>query len=57
MILSVVVLIGAGAFFALKGPDLTPIESEYLDFKPGTKPSPEMKATEESDKFKTKGML
>ena len=52
-----VILIAAGAFFALKGPDLTPIESEYLDFKLGSKPSPEMKATEESDKFKTKGEI
>ena len=54
VILLVVILIAAVAFFALKGPDLTPIESEYLDFKLGAKASPEMKATEESDKFKTK---
>ena len=52
-----VILVIAGAFIFLKGPDLTPIESEYLDFKLGAKASPEMKATEESDKFKTKGEI
>ena len=57
VILLVVILIAAGAFFALKGPDLTPIESEYLDFKLGAKASPEMKATEESDKFKTQSEI
>jgi len=55
--LIVVILVIAGAFIFLKGPDLTPIESEYLDFKLGAKASPEMKATEESDKFKTKSEI
>jgi len=57
VIILVLVLIAVGAFFALKGPDLTPKESEYLDFKLGAKPSPEMKATAESDIFKTKGEI
>ncbi len=57
VIILVVVLIAAGAFFALKGPDLTPKESEYLEFKLGAKASPEMKATEETQLFKVKGEI
>ncbi len=57
VILLVVILIAAGAFFAFKGPDLTPIESEYLDFKFGAKADEQMRATAETDKFKTKGEI
>ncbi len=57
VIILVIVLIAAGAFIFLKGPDLTPKESEYLDFKLGAKASPEMKATAESDTFKTKSEI
>lgn len=52
-ILLVIILAVAGAFYIMK-PHLNPMESEYLDFKLGAKASPEMKATGESDKFKTK---
>ena len=57
VIVVVIILIAVGAFFALKGPDLTLIESEYLDFKLGAKADPQMKATDESDVFKTKGEI
>jgi hypothetical protein len=52
-ILLVIILALAGAFYIMK-PHLVPMESEYLEFKLGAKASPEMKATAESDKFKTK---
>ena len=57
VIILVVILIAAGAFIFLKGPDLTPKESEYLEFKLGAKASPEMKATEETQLFKVKGEI
>ncbi len=55
-ILIVIILAVAGAFYIMK-PHLNPMESEYLDFKLGSKASPEMKATDESDKFKTKSEI
>ncbi len=56
VILLVIILAVAGAFYIMK-PHLLPMESEYLDFKLGAKASPEMKATAESDKFKTKSEI
>ena len=57
VILIVVILVIAGAFIFLKGPDLTPKESEYLDFKLGAKADEQMRATAESYAFKTKSEI
>jgi len=51
----IIVLIG-GALFILR-PTLTPLESEYLEFKVGAKADAQMKATEEADMFKLKGEI
>lgn len=55
--LIVVILVIAGAFIFLKGPDLTPKDSEYLEFKLGAKADDQMRATEETQLFKAKGTI
>jgi len=50
----VVILIAAGVFFVMKQMAIVPMESEYFDFKLGSKYNNDMKVTEESYKFKVK---
>lgn len=52
----VLILVVAGSVYVLK-PHPAPLESEYLEFRLGAKPSPEMKATEETLMFKTNGEI
>jgi hypothetical protein len=52
----VLILIVAGSVYVLK-PHPAALESEYLEFRLGAKPSPEMKATEETLLFKTNGEI
>lgn len=52
----VLILVVAGSVYVLK-PHPAALESEYLEFRLGAKPSPEMKATEETLLFKTNGEI
>jgi len=52
----VLILVVAGSVYVLK-PHPAALESEYLEFRLGAKPSPEMKATEETLMFKTNGEI
>ena len=52
----VLILVVAGSVYILK-PHPAALESDYLEFRLGSKPSPEMKATEETLLFKTNGEI
>lgn len=52
----VLILVVAGSVYVLK-PHPAALESDYLEFRLGAKPSPEMKATEETLLFKTNGEI